>query len=184
MSHTANQPPDDEIPILAKVVDDTAAANPVDDSASRSDRDPKVPPQATADAVLPDDQDASQHTQQSGNPFASTGKEVRVGSPFASEPSDLWDDFLPDSNDSQPELMYDVGPLKYTAIGAVAAAVMVLAFAIAASWWFPGGGTLIAALGCALSIFGMYSPRKTLAAVCLLLHLGLFLFSYSRAIMI
>jgi hypothetical protein len=119
-----------------------------------------------------------------GSPFAETSSKIRSGSPFANEPEDLWDDFLPSDQEFTPESFYDVGPLKYTAIGAVAAAVMVLAFAAASSWWFPGGGTLIAALGCTLSVFGLYSPHKRWAGVCLMLHLMLFLFSYSRAVMV
>ena len=67
-------------------------------------------------------------------------------------------------------------------MGAVAASAMVLVFAVVAAWWFPGGGTMIAALGCALSIFGMYSNYRFLASGFLLLHLALFVVSYGRSL--
>ena len=59
---------------------------------------------------------------------------------------------------------------------------MVLAFAAAAAWWFPSGGTMIAALGCVLSIFGLYSTQRVTAAGILSLHLGLFILCYGRSI--
>ena len=67
-------------------------------------------------------------------------------------------------------------------MGSVAAAVMVMAFAVAAAFWFPAGGTLIAALGCLLSIFGLYSPFPIRSAGCLVVHAGLFLVCYVRTI--
>ena len=113
----------------------------------------------------------------------SAGESIRVGSPFAADPGDLPDATLPVAP-KKIEAFYDVGPIRYTAIGAVAAAVMTLGFAAAAAWWFPGGGTLIAGLGCVLSIFGLYSPHKMYAFGCLTLHLCLFLVSYTHAIML
>lgn len=101
---------------------------------------------------------------------------VRKGSPFAVDPPPLAPQIRP------IEVVIDGGPLRYTAMGAVAAAAMVLAFAMAATWWFPGGGTLIAALGCVLSIFGLYSNYRYTAATFLLFHLALFIASYGRTI--
>ena len=66
--------------------------------------------------------------------------------------------------------------------GSVAAADMLLAFAAVAAWWFPSGGTMIAALGCVLSIFGLYSNYRIAAAGTLSLHLGLFILCYGRSI--
>ncbi len=100
---------------------------------------------------------------------------VRVGSPFAVDPQPL-------VIDRPIEVLIDGGPLRYTAMGAVAAAAMVLAFAAAAAWWFPAGGTMIAALGCVLSIFGLYSNYRYTAGCLLLLHLALFVVSYGRSI--
>ena len=74
--------------------------------------------------------------------------DVRVGSPFRFEASPIAGTKIQRPL-AKPEAFYDVGPLRYTAMGAVAAAVLVLGFAAAAAWWFPGGGTIIAALGCA-----------------------------------
>lgn len=110
---------------------------------------------------------------------------IRVGSPFAVDPAASSADSPATQTISpkvSPELFYDVGPLRYTAMGAVAAAVMVLGFAIAAAWWFPAGGTLIAALGCLLSIFGLYSPVPMRSAGCLVLHAALFIVCYARTI--
>jgi hypothetical protein len=98
---------------------------------------------------------------------------VRVGSPFAEDPFE--------ADDSRPtENLYDVGPVKYTAMGAVTASVLVLGFAAAAAYLFPAGGTMVAALGCLLSIFGMYSPWRLASAGLLAAHLCLFLLSYGR----
>lgn len=104
----------------------------------------------------------------------SPDEEIRVGSPFAMDP-------LP--AESRPiEPFYDVGPIRYTAMGSVAASIMVLGFAIAAAWWFPSGGALIAALGCVLSIFGMYSAFRLTSVGLLAVHLMLFVVSYGRSI--
>lgn len=99
----------------------------------------------------------------------------RRGSPFASEPISL-------PRDGPVEVLVAGGPVRYTAMGAVAASAMVLGFAAAAAWWFPGGGTMIAALGCGLSLFGLYSHYRATAAGLLLLHLALFIVSYGRSI--
>ena len=104
-----------------------------------------------------------------------TGEAVRVGSPFAVDP------FAPQSS-KRVEAFHDVGPLRYTAMGAVAASIMVLAFAGAASWWFPAGGALIAALGCVLSIFGLYSSFRIASSGLLAIHLSLFVLSYVRSL--
>ncbi len=100
---------------------------------------------------------------------------IRVGSPFASEPN------APERRSKRIEAFYDVGPIRYTAMGSVGASVMVLGFAAAGAWWFPVGGVLIAALGCGLSLFGMASVYRISSITLLLIHLGLFLFSYSRS---
>lgn len=100
---------------------------------------------------------------------------LRVGSPFAVDP-------LIESPIKRVEPFLDVGPIRYTAMGAVAASVMVLGFASAAAWWFPTGGALIAALGCVLSIFGLYSRYRFTSAGLLSLHLCLFVFSYGRSL--
>lgn len=105
-------------------------------------------------------------------------KEIRTGSPFASDP-----ELTPSQVAAQTrklEKFYDVGPLRYTAMGAVAASAMVIVFASIACWWFPGGGALIAGLGCALAAFGMFSHLRTPAIGCLVVHMALFVVSYSR----
>ena len=71
------------------------------------------------------------------------------------------------------------GAMKYTAKGAATASLMVVFFAAAAAWWFPAGGVLIAALGSALAVGGMFSDYRMPAAVLLIVHLGLFFASYT-----
>ena len=100
-------------------------------------------------------------------------QQPRVGSPFAVDPLEP---------PNRPiELLYDVGPLRYTAMGAVAAAIIVLGFALIGVWWFPAGGAMIAALGCMLSIFGLYSTFRYTAAGLLTVYLCLFVASYGRS---
>lgn len=99
---------------------------------------------------------------------------VRVGSPFATDPFE--------THATPIEQIYDVGPLRYTAMGAVAAAAVVLFFALVGFWWFPAGGAMIAALGCMLSIFGLYSTFRYTSAGLLTVHLALFVMSYGRSL--
>jgi hypothetical protein len=100
---------------------------------------------------------------------------IRVGSPFAIDPIA--------AEPARPiEVLLDVGPIRYTAMGAVAASIMVLGFAAAATWWFPAGGALIAALGCVLSIFGLYSTYRITSAGLLAIHLFLFVLCYGRSL--
>lgn len=139
------------------------------------DKDPRVNP-------LPDSADGSAHTDVLAAGESSTEPQpgevapaVRVGSPFAVDPLES-----PPKRVIEP--FYDVGPIRYTAMGAVAASIMVLFFAVIATWWFPSGGALIAALGCVLSIFGMYSAFRITSVSLLTLHLALFVLSYGRSI--
>jgi len=98
---------------------------------------------------------------------------IRVGSPFADDP------FVA-NDDRQIEPFHEIGPLKYTAMGAVNASTMVAAFAAAACYFFPIGGVLVAGLGCVLSIFGLYSTYRYTAGGLLAVHLCLFILSYGR----
>ncbi|MFG0263410.1 MAG: hypothetical protein ACF788_13545 [Novipirellula sp. JB048] len=100
---------------------------------------------------------------------------IRVGSPFATEPQ-------PSPQTARGEEIYfQATPLRYTAMGAVVAATMVVIFAAAATLWFPVGGTMIAGLGCLLSILGLHSDLRVPAAGLLGVHLILFVTNYSRA---
>lgn len=103
---------------------------------------------------------------------------LRVGSPFAVDPFDP----LAGLPTKKIEPFLDVGPIRYTAMGAVAASLMVVGFATVATWWFPSGGALIAALGCLLSIFGLYSSYRVTSASLLAVHLCLFVVSYGRSL--
>ena len=166
-------PKSDETPIVGKLVDEYAgdgdvpgAKSSTENSAESSIGNFAVNSNGGVAAVDTGPDDA--------------GEVIRVGSPFAKDPELLWDGAIAASR--RPQSFYDLGPLRYTAIGAASASLMVLGFASAASLWFPGGGTLIAALGCALAIFGLYSSYRKLSAACLILHLLLFIFCYSQAI--
>lgn len=105
---------------------------------------------------------------------SSTDENIRVGSPFKVDP-------ITNFNDRPVETVID-GPLRYTAMGAVTAAAMTVFFAAAACYWFPAGGTMVAALGCVLSMFGFYSNHRLAAAACLSAHLSLFMFCYGRSL--
>ncbi|MGI9470220.1 MAG: hypothetical protein ACR2NZ_01725 [Rubripirellula sp.] len=129
---------------------------------------PDVPPQVDDNAVSAEPITAKLVDDIDESP-------LRVGSPFAVDP-------LEHHEDVPIEQIYDVGPLRYTAMGAVAAAVLVLFFASIGVWWFPAGGAMIAALGCMLSIFGLYSTFRYTAAGLLAVHLCLFVFSYGRSL--
>ena len=100
---------------------------------------------------------------------------VRVGSPFAVDPRAA-------ASPAPAESLQELGPMKYTAMGAVSASMLVVGFAAAAAYFFPAGGTLVAALGCLLSILGMYSSYRFAAACLLTLHLCLFVLSYGRSL--
>lgn len=105
---------------------------------------------------------------------------VRVGSPFAVDPviAEVQTDFVA----APIEPLADLGPMRYTALGAVGASMMVVAFGVASVWWFPVGGTVIAGLGCGLSIFGFFSNQRIWAAGLLIVHVTLFLANYSQSI--
>lgn len=108
-------------------------------------------------------------------------EDIRVGSPFAVDPEPLPAHVLR-NRVHQAQDFYDVGPLKYTALGAVGAAIVVLFFGGIAAWQFPVGGTFIAGLGIFLSLFGLYSHRRFPAFACLALHMVLFVACYGLAV--
>ena len=140
----------------------------------------------------------------------SGGGGIRTGSPFATDPpptsppsaapppearpsgSPLSDSPLPDGDQpivaryatgsSANEILDDPGPLRYTALGALTASLIVILFAAVGTWWFPAGGALIAALGCLLAIFGLFSTYRIRSAMLIVIHLALFVVSYSRSL--
>ena len=116
-----------------------------------------------------------------GEPVNDDG--IRVGSPFAAG-SVVGTATLPDANATQvppAEVLAD-GVMRYTAQGSATASLMVIFFAAAAVWWFPAGGVVIAGLGCALAVGGMFSQYRLPSTGLLVIHLGLFFASYTMAI--
>jgi hypothetical protein len=116
---------------------------------------------------------------------AAGGGSVRRGSPFrrdAANPTPV------STNNARRRAAAvaaaDYGPFLYTAMGAAAAAVLTVAFAIAGLLWFPIGGVLVAALGSLLAVTGLLSPKRFRWAALLALpaHLALFFVSYARAL--
>jgi hypothetical protein len=107
----------------------------------------------------------------------------RAGDPFA--PGSMTD-VVPAAIDetgkvsSAPEVLTD-GAMKYTAKGSAAASLMVLLFAVAAMYWFPTGGVLVAALGSGLAVGGLFSDYRLPATCLLLVHLGLFFACYAAS---
>ncbi|MGI9466628.1 MAG: hypothetical protein ACR2OA_05860 [Rubripirellula sp.] len=99
----------------------------------------------------------------------------RIGSPFAAAPSG--------KKTQQPPAvaLHDLGPLQYTAIGGVVAATMLLGFAIIALAWFPPGGCVIAALGCATATLGLHSKFKRITTGMLVTHACLFVACFITA---
>lgn len=61
-------------------------------------------------------------------------------------------------------------------------AIVLLAFATLAWYFFPAGGVAVAALGVAMSALGQSSRRPKLAMVALGMHAGLLVACYVRAI--
>lgn len=51
---------------------------------------------------------------------------------------------------------------------------------VACLFLFPGGGVIVAALGCALATIGLFSSRPIVATGLLLIHAGLFFACYQR----
>ncbi|MBB3205153.1 hypothetical protein FHS27_000920 [Rhodopirellula rubra] len=60
------------------------------------------------------------------------------------------------------------------------ASAWVAIFAAACVTMFPGGGVVVAALGCGLASVGLFSSRQFSAAVLLVLHASLFFACYQR----
>ncbi|HBV63280.1 MAG TPA: hypothetical protein DEF45_09690 [Rhodopirellula sp.] len=99
----------------------------------------------------------------------------RIGSPFAAAPSGKKRQRLP------AVTFHDLGPLQYTAIGGVVAATMLLGFAIIALAWFPPGGCIITALGCATATLGLHSKFKRITTGMLVTHACLFVACFITA---
>jgi len=107
---------------------------------------------------------------------------IRVGSPFAVDPPEIEPMLAAATRVYSGPSLYDLGPLRYTAMGSVAAAALVVGFGAAAAWWFPSGGTIIATLGCGLALFGMVSVYRFTSSFLLLVHLSLFVLSFFRSV--
>ena len=99
----------------------------------------------------------------------------RIGSPFAAAPSGKKRQRLPAA------AFHDLGPLQYTAIGGVVATTMLLGFAIIALAWFPPGGCIITALGCATATLGLHSKFKRITTGMLVTHACLFVACFITA---
>ena len=99
----------------------------------------------------------------------------RIGSPFAAAPSGK-------KRQQQPAVsLHNLGPFEYTAIGGVFAATMLLGFAIIALAWFPPGGCIITALGCATATLGLHSKFKRITTGMLVTHACLFVACFITA---
>lgn len=107
---------------------------------------------------------------------------IRVGSPFAIDPAEAAGRYPVSAPSAGGLSLYDLGPIRYTAMGSVAAAALVTGFAAAAAWWFPTGGLLVTALGCGLALFGLVSAYRLTSLLLLLIHLSLFVLSFVRSI--
>lgn len=109
---------------------------------------------------------------------------VRVGSPFA--PGTASGPQIKSSPAVVAVSLAELNALMYLAMGATAAAVMVLVFAIIGTFLFPVGGLMVAALGVVLAVLGIFSKQKRYqwtAASMLPLHLTAAGVCYFRALM-
>jgi hypothetical protein len=93
---------------------------------------------------------------------------VRLDSPFAANTATVIKQRHPAVD------LQDVGSFHYAAMGGVVAGIMLLGFAIGGLVWFPAGGCVIAALGCAVATLGLHSGYKRSATGILVLHVSLF----------
>lgn len=170
---TTDPPAEEESVFVAKLVSDPA--DKADDVFAETETlDPE-----SIDAPL-EEATATDTTITAPTPAIDNDQPIREGSPFRTEPAAM----LAEQFASGESAYIDLGPYRYTAMGAAVSALLITMFAGLGAWWFPAGGVLVAMLGALLSIVGMYSPnRLRLVSIgALVLHSGLFLFSYQRAI--
>jgi hypothetical protein len=114
----------------------------------------------------------------------------RIGSPFADQPS-------PSDGDNAAErgpaavagdaVVWAVEPLgegvwRQTAASAAFSAAMLVGFATLCWLFFPVGGIAITALGFVVSMIGLSSRWTKLSTAAMILHGGLFMACYLRAI--
>ncbi|MEO1527194.1 MAG: hypothetical protein AAFX06_17275 [Planctomycetota bacterium] len=109
-----------------------------------------------------------------------TTETVRQGSPFKIDPPAV----LTEQFASGEGAYVDLGPYRYTAMGAACSSLLITLFAGLGAFWFPAGGVLVAVLGSLLSIIGMYAPNRLrmISIGALLVHASLFFLSYQRAL--
>lgn len=106
---------------------------------------------------------------------ATDANSIRRGSPFTRSDSGkvvVAESLLLESEVLDPEW----GVLR----SAIWASAWVAIFSIACYQVFPGGGVVVAALGCGLAIIGLFSSRPIPATVLLVTHAGLFFGCYQR----
>ncbi len=132
---------------------------------------------------MPANHTHSDDTIRTGSPFAAGTMVQAVGEDVQSPNANTNDSNQGRSiaSEAAGESLTD-GVMNYTAQGSAIASLMVVFFASAAAWWFPAGGVVIAGLGCGLAVGGLFSDYRLPSAGLLLIHLGLFFFSYSMAL--
>lgn len=109
---------------------------------------------------------------------------VRVGSPFA--PGTASAPSIKSSPTVSAVSLAELNALMYLAMGATAAAVLVLLFAILGTILFPVGGLMVATLGVVLAVLGIFSKQKRYqwtAASMIPLHITAAGVCYFRALM-
>ncbi|KAA5547171.1 hypothetical protein FYK55_01820 [Roseiconus nitratireducens] len=132
----------------------------------------------------PPSSSVSENPSVSGDPRAEDASDVRVGSPFRTDPSGPALAAVAAGDARRRPTYDDLGPMQYTAIGASTAGILVLLFAVLGAWWFPAGGAMVAMLGTVLSVGGLFAAARFRYASMgtLVLHLGLFFFCYVRSL--
>ncbi|EMI55183.1 hypothetical protein [Rhodopirellula sallentina] len=141
---------------------------------------PVPPNDSESETASPEETEQNRSSDPVSEPeHASVGEEatdrdaaVRRGSPFAAKPDQASGVMVLPVEILDPEW----GVLR----AANWASAWVAIFAIACVSMFPGGGVIVAALGCGLASVGLFSSRQVIAAILLLLHASLFFACYQK----
>ncbi len=112
----------------------------------------------------------------------SLGQTPRVGSPFAPGSESLVSSVMAAQPSWGGADQFAAGVRGETAAAAGAAAWMLVVFSVAGWGWFPQGSVVIAALGIAMSVWGLASRRRKSAAATLVIHIALGAACYFKAL--
>ena len=141
---------------------------------------PLKPMTESSPSEIPADADSESPGSDSLDGPASSSGPIRKGSPFASQnpkDSESLESRMPASEIHPHELLDpEWGVLR----SAIWASAWVAIFSIACWRFFPGGGVVVASLGCGLAIVGLFSSRPIPATALLITHVAFFFGCYQQ----